>query len=51
MMRAYSMIRVDEIIALIVILGALALALQLIVEKVETLITSKWGMLRRDIWR
>ncbi|OYT47623.1 MAG: ABC transporter permease [Desulfurococcales archaeon ex4484_42] len=51
MMKAYSMIRVDEIIALIVILGALALALQLIVEKVETLITSRWGMLRRDIWR
>jgi len=43
MMRAYSTIRVDEIIALIIVLGVLALALQYLVEKIETKITSKWG--------
>lgn len=43
MMRAYSTIRVSEIIALIIVLGILALALQYLVEKIETKITSRWG--------
>lgn len=43
MMTAYSTIRVSEIIALIIVLGILALALQYLIEKIETKITSRWG--------
>ncbi|MET1160053.1 MAG: ABC transporter permease subunit [Thermoprotei archaeon] len=43
MVQAYSLIRVDEIIALIILLGILALAIQYFIEYIESKITSKWG--------
>lgn len=43
MMQAYTTIRVDEIIALIIVLGVLALLLQYTIEKIESKITMKWG--------
>ncbi len=43
MMEAYSTIRVDQILALIILLGLLALGLQYGIEKLESFILSKWG--------
>ncbi len=47
MVRAYSMISVDKIIALIILLGLLALVFQYIIELIETRIMRKWGYMRR----
>lgn len=44
MMAAYSAIRVDEMLALIVVLGALALGLQCLVGAIETRVASRWGL-------
>lgn len=41
---AYTMIRVDKIIALIIIVGLLAYIIQALIEFVETKITEKWGL-------
>jgi len=46
MFLAYSTIHVDEIIALIIIIGLLALTLQWIIEHIESLIVKKWGYIR-----
>ncbi len=43
MVRAYSTISVDEIIALIILLGLLALSFQYMIELIETKIMKKWG--------
>ncbi|WFO74695.1 ABC transporter permease [Desulfurococcaceae archaeon MEX13E-LK6-19] len=41
---SYATLRVDEIIALIIIIGVLALGFQLVIEKIESMITRKWGL-------
>lgn len=46
MMKAYSMIRVDKILALIMVLGLSTLLLQHLIERFETLLTSRWGYRR-----
>lgn len=43
MVKAYSLIKVDEILALIIVLGTLALSTQYLVEKLESRVLSKWG--------
>ncbi len=43
MMRAYSILRVDQILALIILLGLLALSLQYGIERLESFILGKWG--------
>ncbi len=45
MMYSYSTIRVDEIIALIITAGLMALLLQYIIEYIETTIMRKWGFI------
>lgn len=41
---SYSTLKVDEIIALIIIVGLLALIFQLVIEKLEFIITRRWGL-------
>ncbi len=50
MVRAYSTISVDEIIALIILLGLLALLFQYIIELIETKILRKWGYMGEALY-
>lgn len=43
MMHSYSLLKVDEIIALIIIIGLLTLGFQYIIEYIEYIILKRWG--------
>ena len=43
MMRSYSLLKIDEMLALVILIGFLALVYQLIIEKIESIFLRKWG--------
>ena len=43
MMHAYSLLRIDEMLALIILIGLLALGFQYIIEWIESILLRKWG--------
>ncbi len=45
MMNSYSILRVDEVIALVIVVGLLALVFQYIIEYIESTIMKKWGFM------
>ena len=45
MMHAYSLLRIDEMLALIIVIGFLALGFQYIIEWIESILLRKWGFM------
>jgi len=43
MMRSYSLLKIDEMLALVILIGFLALVYQLIIEKIESIFLRKWS--------
>jgi len=45
MMHAYSLLRIDEMLALIILIGLLALGFQYMIEWIESILLRKWGFM------
>ncbi len=43
MMHSYSLLKIDEMLALVILIGFLALGYQFVIEKIEAIFLRKWG--------